>query len=163
LSAPFGTDLDQAGNLYFVEMTGYRVRKLDTSGFLRVVAGTGVAGDDGDHGPALRAPFNGMHNLALAPECDIYLSGNRKHPVRKIEDGTQKVVPVAGTGKQGAAGDGGPATQATFGGIYCASLDPKAEQLYLADLDNLRIRAVDLQTGRVRTVAGNGQRGVPAD
>src|SRR6185503_46485 len=60
-------------------------------------------------------------------------------------------------------GDGGPAKQAQFGGLYCASLDPRRENLYLADLDNRRVRAVNLKTGLVRTVAGNGERGVPKD
>src|SRR6266536_499479 len=48
LSAPFGADFDPAGNLYLVEMTGYYVRKLDASGLLRVVAGTGAKGYGGD-------------------------------------------------------------------------------------------------------------------
>ena len=163
LSAPFGADLDPAGNLYFVEMTGYRVRQLDHAGLLRVIAGTGAAGDAGDNGPARQAQFNGMHNLAVAPNGDIYLADTWNNRVRKIDAVTRQVTAVAGTGKKGASGDGGPATQATFGGVYCASLDPKGEQLYLADLDNFRIRAVDLKTGRVRTVAGNGQKGVPVD
>jgi sugar lactone lactonase YvrE len=70
---------------------------------------------------------------------------------------------VAGTGEKGFSGDGGPATAAKFGGIYCASIDAKGEKLYLADLDNRRIRMVDLKAGRVSTVAGNGQKGVPKD
>src|SRR5438445_9999798 len=60
-------------------------------------------------------------------------------------------------------GDGGPAVKARFGNIYCASLDPSGERLYLADLDNRRIRVVDLGTGVVTTVAGNGKKGVPED
>src|SRR5262249_54250955 len=55
------------------------------------------------------------------------------------------------------------AAKAKFGGVYCVALDPKGEQMYLADLDNLRIRAIDMKTGTVRTVAGNGKKGVPED
>src|SRR5438552_495264 len=74
LSAPFGADLDPAGNLYLVEMTGYYVRKLDRSGLLHVIAGTGAKGYGGDNGPARQAQFNGTHNLAVAPNGDIYIA-----------------------------------------------------------------------------------------
>ena len=67
------------------------------------------------------------------------------------------------TGEKGFGGDGGPVTKAKFGGIYCLALNAKGEKLYLADLDNRRIRAVDLRRGTVETVAGNGERGVPQD
>src|SRR5204863_4586877 len=78
----------------------------------------------------------------------------------KPADGT--VRRVIGTGEKGFAGDGGPAADAKFGGIYCVSLG-RDQQLYLADLDNFRIRAENPKTGLVRTVAGNGKKGMPAD
>jgi DNA-binding beta-propeller fold protein YncE len=163
LRSPFGVDFDRAGNLYLVEMTGHYVRKLDKSGMLTVIAGTGEKGGGGDDGPALKAQFNGIHNLAVTPIGDIYLADTWNNRVRKFHVATGKVTTIAGSGTKGFSGDGGLATEAQFGGIYCASLDPKGERLYLADLDNLRIRAVDLKTGLVRTVAGNGKKGVPMD
>src|SRR5688572_28505034 len=163
LRSPFGVDFDRAGNLYLVEMTGHYVRKFDKSGMLTVVAGTGEKSYGGDNRPALQAQFNGIHNLAVAPNGDIYLADTWNNRVRKIDGANGKVSTVAGTGAKGFSGDGGPATEAQFGGIYCASLDQNGEQLYLADLDNRRIRAVDLKTGLVRTVAGNGKKGVPMD
>ena len=163
LTTPFGVDFDNAGNLYFVELNGHRVGRIDRQGLLTTVAGTGKLGDAGDGGPALRAQFNGMHNLAIAPDNDVFVADTWNSRVRRIEAGTQRVAGVAGTGERGFSGDGGPATLAKFGNIYCASLDPRAENLYLADLDNRRIRAIDLKTGIVKTVAGNGQSGVPKD
>src|SRR5215211_5385833 len=59
LTSPFGIDFDAAGDLYFVELTGQRVRKLDRSGALSTVAGTGRKGNSGDGGPAREAEFNG--------------------------------------------------------------------------------------------------------
>jgi sugar lactone lactonase YvrE len=163
LQAPFGVDFDKAGNLFLVELTGQRVRKVDRQGILTTIAGTGQQGDRGDGGPPLKAQFNGMHSLAIAPNGDIYLSDTWNNRVRKIDAKTGVLVPVAGTGQKGFSGDGGPATQAQFGGIYCVALAPKGERLYLADLDNRRIRVVQWETGVVSTVAGNGQRGVPMD
>lgn len=163
LISPFGVDFDQSGNLFLVEMTGHRLRRLTPDGTLSVIAGTGTAGNSGDGGPGLSARFNGIHNLAIAPNGDVYLADTWNNRVRRFEPRADRVRAVAGNGEKGFGGDGGPAIDAKFGGIYCVSLDPAAEHLYLADLDNRRIRVVDLKTGVVRTVAGNGEKGVPAD
>ena len=163
LRSPFGVDFDPAGNLLLVEMTGHHVRKLDRTGKLSIVAGTGAKGGAGDGGPALQAEFNGLHNLAIAPNGDTYLADTWNNRVRRIDSPSGKVVTIAGTGQKGFSGDGGPASQAKFGGIYCVSVDGPRERLLLADLDNLRIREVNLKSHVVRTVAGNGHKGVPLD
>src|SRR5438552_3079554 len=64
LESPFGVDFDKAGNLYFVEMTGNRVRRIDSNGVVSTIAGTGRKGDGGDGGPAVNAELNGPHHLA---------------------------------------------------------------------------------------------------
>lgn len=163
LGTPFGVDVDRLGRLVIVEMTGQRVRAVGKSGILMTLAGTGAKGDAGDGGPAPRAQFNGMHSLAVAPNGDIYLADTWNNRVRKIDPKTGIITTVAGTGIKGFSGDGGPANQAQFGGVYCVALDAKGERLYLADLDNRRIRLVELKTGLVSTVAGNGEKGVPMD
>ncbi len=163
LQAPFGVDFDRSGNLLIVELTGQRVLKVDPRGILTRLAGTGKKGHEGDGGPALKAEFNGMHSLAVASGGDLYLADTWNNRVRKIDGKTGTISAFAGTGTKGFGGDGGPAAKAQFGGIYCVALDPKGEKLYLADLDNRRIRRVDLKTGLVSTVAGNGQKGVPVD
>ncbi|MBI3467696.1 MAG: hypothetical protein HY000_32205, partial [Planctomycetes bacterium] len=163
LRSPFGVHFDQAGNMYLVELTGQRVRKVDSRGVLTTVAGTGELGNAGDGGPAAKAQFNGMHSLAIAPDGSIYLSDTWNNRIRKLDPQSGTISAVAGTGEKGFSGDGGPAAQAKFGGIYCVALDPAGARMYLADLDNRRIRVVDLKTGIVGTVAGNGEKGVPAD
>jgi sugar lactone lactonase YvrE len=163
LEGPFGVDFDGKGNLYIVEMVGQRLLKVDGNGNLTVAAGTGRKGNGGDDGPPRKAEFNGMHSLAVAANGDVYLADTWNNRVRRIDNKTGLVSAFAGTGEKGFGGDGGPALKAQFGGVYCVALDPKGEHLYLADLDNRRIRAVDLKTGTVRTVAGNGQKGVPED
>jgi DNA-binding beta-propeller fold protein YncE len=161
LSGPFGTDFDRAGNMFIVEMTGERVRKVDREGIITTIAGTGVKGDTGDNGPARQAQFTSIHNLAVAPNGDIFLADTGNNRIRKIDAKSGLVSTIAGTGEKGFSGDDGPAAKAQFGGIYCVSLDPKAENIYAADLDNRRIRVVNLKTGMVKTVAGNGQKGLP--
>lgn len=164
INGPFGVDFDSAGNLYFVEMTNNRVGKIDPKGTLTIIAGTGKKKSSaGDGGPAKNADIDGVHSLAVAPNGDIYLSDTWNCKLRKIDGKTGIISTVAGTGERGFSGDGGPAAQAKFAQIHCVALDPKGERLYLADLDNRRIRAVDVKTGIATTVAGNGQRGVPKD
>ena len=163
LISPFGVDFDLAGHMVLVEMTGHKIRRIDSQGIISTIGGTGVAGATGDGGAVRAAQFNGIHNLAIAPNGDIFLSDTWNSRVRKIDGRTGMVTTIAGVGGKGFGGDGGPATQAQCGNIYCASLDAQAENLYLADLDNRRIRAVPLKTGIIRTIAGNGQKGVPAD
>ena len=166
LSAPFGLGVDSSGAFHFVEMTGERVRRLSVNRLVTTTAGTGGKGFSGDGGPAINAQFNGMHHLLIAPNNDIFVADTWNNRVRKIDARTGAIRTIAGTGAPGQKvfdGDGGPATLAHFGGIYCLALDRPGENLFLADLDNRRIRAVNLKTGLVRTVAGNGKQGVPED
>lgn len=164
LQEPFGVEVDPAGRLVIVEMAqGQRVLRVEPDGGLRTIAGTGTKGDSGDGGPAATAQFNGMHNLALAPNGDLYLADTWNCRIRKIDARSGIITTVAGTGEKGYSGDGGLATEAKLGGIYCATFDPKGERLYLADLHNYRVRVLDLKTGTIQLVAGNGKRGVPAD
>jgi sugar lactone lactonase YvrE len=164
LHSPFAVDSDDKGNIYIAEMAGgERVLMVDPRGMLTVLAGTGEKGDSGDGGPAIQARFNGMHSLALGPPGELFIADTLNSRVRRIDLATKKVFSFAGTGKRGFSGDGGPAMSAQFGNIYCIAFDARRENVYLADLDNRRIRAVHLTTGIVTTVAGNGQKGVPRD
>src|SRR4051794_29359242 len=65
LHEPFGVDFDRQGNLYFVELEGHRVGKIDAKGVFTTLAGTGKKGSAGDGGPGRQAAFNGMHSLAV--------------------------------------------------------------------------------------------------
>jgi sugar lactone lactonase YvrE len=163
LNTPFGVGFDGAGNMYVVEMIGARVLKVDPKGILTVLASTGKKGNSGDGGPATEAQFNGMHSLAVARDGTVYVADTWNNRVRKIDPKTGVISAFAGTGTKGYGGDGGPALKAKFGGVYCVALGPDGKRMYLADLDNRRIRAIDLQTGVVSTVAGNGKKGVPQD
>lgn len=163
LTNPFGVGFAPDGTIIFVEMLGERVRRIDKDGRVQTVAGTGKNGDSGDGGPATEAEFNGMHSLAVMKNGDILVSDTWNNRVRKIDARTGVITTIAGTGKKGFSGDGGPATEAEFGGIYCIALDEPSQALYLADLDNRRIRVVDLKTGLVSTLAGNGHKGIPQD
>jgi hypothetical protein len=163
LTSPFGIDFDSRGEMVIVELEGGRVHRLDVNGELRTIAGDGSKTYTGDGGPARHATFNGMHNVAISKTDDVYIADSWNHCIRKITAATGEITTFAGTGEAGFSGDGGPAAQATFDFVMCITFDPSCAQLYIADLNNRRIRAIDMQTNLVRTVAGNGEQGVPQD
>ena len=164
LHSPFGVDFDKSGVMYIAELEGGHVHRVDAQGIFSTIAGTGEQkGDAGDGGPAKNATFNGMHSLAIAPAGEIYLADTWNNRVRRIDPRSGIISAFAGTGKKAYAGDDGPAVKADCGGIYCVAFSPDAKTLYLADLDNRRIRAVDMTSGIIRLIAGDGQPGIPAD
>ena len=145
LNEPFGVDFDAAGNTYVVEMGGNRVTVLDGRGGRRVLA----------------SDFKGPHHLLIGPDGALYVADTWNYRVRRFDLQTGGSTVVAGTGQKAFGGDGGPAVDAQFGGIF--SIAFHKGDLYICDLDNRRVRAVDRKTGLVTTVAGNGEKGVPRD
>lgn len=163
LVQPFGIDFDKAGNFYLAELLGQRILKVDAKGLFTIVAGTGKKGDSGDGGPAHLATFNGMHSLAVTPDGVIYAADTWNNRVRRIDPKAGTIAAFAGTGKKASRGDGGPAIQADLGGIYCVAFSHDFTKLYLTDLDHRKIHFVDMKTGAIHLVAGNGKKGMPKD
>jgi sugar lactone lactonase YvrE len=173
LADPFAVGFDAGGNTFLCEMTNHRLLKIDSSGVLTTIGGGHGKGDEGDGGPATKAQFNGPHNLAVDNNGDIYVADTWNWKIRRIDAKTGIVSTFAGTGKRGYSGDGGPAEKAEFSGIYSIAFDAPHENLYVVDLENRRVRTISLgsvslragtlMTGKVRLIAGNGQKGVPAD
>ena len=161
LHEPFGIDFDGKGRAYIVQMTGNRVRVLDEHGTLGVLAGTGEKGPPADEAPGAEATFDGPHHLLVGPDGALYVADTFNNCVRRIDLATRRVTRFAGTGAKGYGGDGGPARDAVFDGVFNIAF--RGDVLYIADLGNRRVRAVDLKTGLVKTVAGNGTKGVPRD
>ena len=161
LNEPFSVDFDESGRMYIVEMGGHRVSVLEPGGTLRVVAGTGEQGLAGDEGDAAKAQFNGPHHLLFGPDGWLYVADTFNNVVRRLDPRTGIVKRVAGTGEKAFGGDGGPAVDAQFSGVFSIAFHNGA--LYICDLGNRRVRRVNLQTGIVSTVAGNGDKGIPLD
>ena len=162
--APFAVDFAADGSILFVEMTGgERLRRIAPDGTLTTLAGSGKKGNAGDGGPGLKAEFNGMHNLVVGPDGKVYLADAFNNRVRVYDPKTQRVTAFAGTGKKGFAGEGGRATVAEHDQAICIALGPNARSLLVADIGNRRVREVGFTNAYIRTLAGNGQKGVPKD
>jgi type 1 glutamine amidotransferase len=161
LLEPFAVDFDASGRAYIAEMSANRVSVVSGEGRPSVLAGTGEKGLSGDGGPARAARFDGPHHLLVGPDGALYVADTFNNCVRRIDLATGVVTRFAGTGEKGYSGDGGPAAAARFSSVFNIAF--RGKELYIADLGNRRVRAVDLATGIVRTVAGNGSTGVPRE
>lgn len=158
---PFGLDFLPDGSIVIADFGNNRICRVDKDGNVTTFAGTGQKGRA--DGAADKAQFNGPHNLAVAKDGTVYAADTFNHLVRKIDPKTKMVSTIAGSGRPGYSGDGGPASAAAFNQAYHVALDSLQENLYVADLGNARIRKIDLKTGLVATVAGNGEKGIPKD
>ncbi|GAA2795505.1 NHL domain-containing protein [Crossiella cryophila] len=160
LDSPAGLARDAAGNTYVAEYWGSRVRKIAPDGVISTVAGTGQFGSGPDGGPATATQLQTPHGLAIDSKGNLYLSDYLASRVRKVSP--QGVIStVAGTGAYGYGGDGGPAAQSVLNGPSGLAVD-KADNLYIADTDNNRIRRITAD-GRINTVAGTGAPGTETD
>lgn len=164
LIQPFGVDFHEKGTVLVEMAKGERVRLISPDGTLTTLAGKlGEKGDAGDGKPGADARFNGMHSLAIGPDGNAYLADTWNNRVRILDLKTGVVSAFAGTGEKGFSGDGGLAAKAKFGGCFCVSFDPAGKNCFITDLDNKRVRKVELASGIVTTVAGNGKGGMPKD
>jgi streptogramin lyase len=132
------------------------------SGTITAAAGTGAKGYAGDGGPATAAQLDNPFDVAFDRAGHLYFSDTNNHVVRRVDAKTGIVVTVAGNGKKGSEGDGGPATAAQLNEPYGIELDAEGN-LYIVDRLNFSIRVVDAKTRRIRTIAGTGKTGKSDD
>jgi DNA-binding beta-propeller fold protein YncE len=158
LNGPFDIGFDPAGNLYFSDTFNHRIRRIDArSSIITTVAGNGTTGYAGDGGPAIEAAFNEPYGIAVDLVGNIYVADRHNHCVRRIDGGSGIVTSFAGNGSAGFAGDGGPAARAGLAEPNGLAFDPAQQRLFIADVADNRVRAVDLATGTIATFAGTGE------
>lgn len=160
LGWPNDIAFDSKGNVYIADSSNNRVRVVDASGTITTFAGTGDGGYSGDGGPATKAELDAPSALCFDGHDALYICDFDNHCVRKVApDGT--ISTIAGTGKLGWGGDGGPATKAPLWGPCGVAVDNRG-RVYIADSDNCKIRVVRAD-GTIDTVAGTGKRGYAGD
>jgi len=158
IANPYGLETGPDGALYVCEIDNHRVRRIDLkTGEISTAAGSGVEGYDGDGGNALEAKLNEPYEVRFDREGNMYFVEMQNNVVRRVDRKTRTISTLAGTGKRGFSGDGGPANQAMLDRPHSIALDGQGS-LYIADIFNQRIRRVDLKTGRIETFAGTGEK-----
>ena len=164
LHSPAALAVDSVGNIYVADSWNHRVRKIDPSGIISTIAGTGTRGFAGDGGPALRARLAYPSGVAVGAGGSVYVADGWNHRIRRI-DTSGTISTVAGTGDIGDSGDGGPASLAqlaypagvaadTAGNVYVIS--------YVTETENHRIRRID-RSGTISAFAGSADEGYGGD
>ncbi len=169
LHLPGKAIFDENGNMFIADSWAHRIRKVDRlTGIISTVAGTGVAGYNGDNIPATSAQLYDPVGLAMDSTGNLYIGDAINERVRKIDLTTGIITTFAGngvgagTGWGGFSGDGGLATNASLNAPAYITIDRKGN-LYIEDGKNYRVRKVNLSSCIITTVAGNGNWGYSGD
>lgn len=158
---PFGVEVGPDEALYVTEVQNHRVLRVDLeSGTLKTVAGSGVKGYSGDGGKATEANLNEPYEVRFDKDGNMFFVEMINNIIRRVDAKTGIIQTIAGTGEKGYSGDGGPAIKAQFNRPHSIALDHQGG-LYVADIGNHRIRRVDLKTGIVDSIAGDGSKRPP--
>jgi NHL repeat len=170
-SMPRSLALAPSGDLFVVDTRNLRVRRIGASGIVSTVAGTGMRGAAGDGADRLAATFSFQKDeenpepggaVALDHDGRLYVADTLNNRVVRIDLDSGLVKRIAGDGTYGGGGDGGPAVSAQLGKPQDLEIGPDG-RLFIADTENHVVRAVDLTTGVITRVAGNGTVGDGGD
>lgn len=141
LNSPSGIVLDATGNLYIADLFNHRIRKVNSTGIITTVAGTGNQGFSGNNGLATNADINTPTDVTVDNQGNIYFADYGNQLVRKISvDGIISIV--AGNGNPGFSGDGGLATDAQLYNVYGVAVNANST-IFMSDQGNNRIRQIN--------------------
>jgi len=148
LNNPINLAVDAAGNLYIGDANNNRIRKVNSSGIISTVAGTGAPGYSGDGGPATAAALNAPTGVAVDAAGDLYFTDLANERIRKI-DVNGIITTVAGTGVGSYNGDAGPSTSAEINLPSAIAIDGSGA-LFFTDYFNSRIRKIDVSSSAIQ-------------
>jgi sugar lactone lactonase YvrE len=160
---PQSISVDSNNNVFFADRGKNFIRRIDAvTAVVSTVVGTGTSnffGDfTGDGGSARDARLKYPYGVAVDASGNLLITENFGTRVRRVAAGTEVITTVSGNGTFGFSGDGGAATSATLNYPSAVAIDASGNVL-IADTNNNRIRRVDVVTGFITTVAGNGTNG----
>ncbi|GJL66300.1 MAG: hypothetical protein NPIRA05_12710 [Nitrospirales bacterium] len=157
LNFPSGIAIDETGVMYIADTLNHRIRKVDpATGKIQTIAGTGRAKWTGDDGPSQAATLNEPVALVIDGKGRLFVADQSNNRVRMIDTTTGMITTVAGMGEATYNGDDMPAIESGLAGPSGLALDTDGN-LLIADTFNNRIRKVNLESGGIETVLGNGQ------
>ncbi|MEE9208122.1 MAG: hypothetical protein V3U67_07100 [Gemmatimonadota bacterium] len=155
ITGPRGITVGSAGELYFTESQLNRVRVARADGTLGTVAGTGERGFAGDGEAAVAALLDFPTDIAVS-NGTMYIMDAGNNRLRALDLATGIIRTIAGNGVRGFGGDGGAALDALFDVPESIAVSRSGEILYIADTRNHRVRALQLESGIISTLVGNG-------
>lgn len=159
MKRPHSIQFDQHGDLFICDIGNHRIRKVDMkTGIISTFAGTGERKMTPDGASINGTPLNGPRAIDFDQDGNMWLALREGNAVYKIDMQTNMIHHIAGTGEKGFTGNGGPAKEATLSGPKGISIGPDGN-VYLADTESHSVRMIDLQSGNLELIAGDGTRG----
>jgi sugar lactone lactonase YvrE len=157
IAQPSAIAIDGAGNIIFADTGNHAIREINAvTGKISTIAGTlGSAGYNGDGHAATSALLFSPQGLAFDASGNLYIADTGNNCIREVTAASQSITTVAGSGSGGFSGDGAAAISAQFDQPWGVTVAVNGN-LYVADFGNNRVRKIDVATGIVTTVAGNG-------
>ena len=164
LNNPWGIAVDSVGNLYIADSLNHRVRKVNPSGIITTVAGSGERGFAGDGGMATSAKLDHPHDVAVDSAGNLYVADTYNFRIRKV-DNSGTITTVAGNGSEGFGGDGGAAISAELDYPVNIAVDSSGNlYIIVRDLKDTRCNIRKVSTsGIISTVAGSDTEGFSGD
>ena len=160
---PYGVAVDSKGDLFIADAQNNLVLEVNaTTHLITTVAGTGVAGYNGDGIAATSAELDTPIGVAVDSQGDLFIADDGNSRVREVSAATGLISTIAGTGGYGYNGDGIAATSAELYFPVAVAVD-SAGNVYISDFENQRVREVSAATGLISTIAGTGTAGYNGD
>ena len=159
LKQPHSIQFDPAGDLYICDIGNNVIRKVDMkTGIISTFAGTGKSGPTPDGAPIAGTPLNGPRSMDFDAQGNLWLVTREGNQVFKFDLRAGKIHHIAGNGKKGFTGHGGPAKDATLSGPKGIAVAPDGN-IWLADTESHSVRMIDVKKGTLELIAGTGERG----
>jgi len=153
LNFPGAVAVDSKNNLYIADYGNNIIRKVTPAGIIGTVAGNGKMGDTGDGGKATGAELNQPQGVAVDAAGNLYIAESGGNIIRKV-NASGIISTLAGNGRAGSYGNGGPATGAELNSPNSVHVDTLGN-VYIADFGNNEVRIVT-PSGIIQSVAGTG-------
>jgi streptogramin lyase len=159
LNQPHSIQFDANGDLFICDIGNHRIRKVDAvTGVITTFAGNGTRAATSDGALIAGTPLHGPRAIDFDKNGDLWLALREGNAVYKLDRKAGVIRHIAGTGRKGFTGNGGPVKQATLSGPKGLSIGPDGN-VYLADTESHSIRMIDVSRGTLELIAGTGERG----
>jgi streptogramin lyase len=163
LNNPHSIQFGPEGDLYICDIGNHVIRRVNLrTGIITTFAGTGKAGDTPDGAPIAGTPLRGPRSLDFDRAGNLLLATREGNQVFRFNLKAGTIHHVAGTGKPGFTGNGGPAKEATLSGPKGIAIDADGN-VWLADTESHSVRRFNARTGNLELMAGTGKKGNGGD
>jgi streptogramin lyase len=163
LNNPHSIQFGPEGDLYICDIGNHVIRRVNLrTGIITTFAGTGKAGDTPDGAPIAGTPLRGPRSLDFDRAGNLWLATREGNQVFRFNLKAGTIHHVAGTGKPGFTGNGGPAKEATLSGPKGIAIDADGN-VWLADTESHSVRRFNARTGNLELMAGTGKKGNGGD